>query len=174
MTDIAWAYRRITLDDVPKMLDWYNDRALHETANPTPFHYLDLDLLIESWQEKLTRTDYVYFVIEVEGRLAGRAGLKRQEDGTVLYSIVIGDTSLHSRGLGTAVTKQMLGEAFSASDIQAVQLNVRQDNLRAIRCYEKCGFIRIDSFLENGVPMFLMQVERSQQTKDKTGAAAEK
>ncbi|MGO4495272.1 hypothetical protein AB4114_05050 [Paenibacillus sp. 2RAB27] len=54
----------------------------------------------------------------------------------------------------------MLEKSFSDPRLRYVQLDVRLDNKRAIRCYEKTGFRNIDSFLENGVSMRRMRVTK--------------
>jgi RimJ/RimL family protein N-acetyltransferase len=162
METLLWNCRPITLDDVPALLDWYNDQALHEMANPRPFEPYTLDELMAYWRKKLSREHARYFAIEVEGRLVGRAGLKGtpKGGGVVEYSILIGERAWHSRGLGTAVTKRMLQEAFADPKVHVVRLYVRRDNARALRCYEKAGFRRVHAFTQNGVPMEMMQVER--------------
>ena len=56
------------------------------------------------------------------------------------YSILIGVSNLYSKGLGTEITKYFITKSFLDPDIQAVVLQVREDNKRAMRCYEKAGF----------------------------------
>lgn len=162
METLLWNCRRITLDDVPALLEWYNDRALHEVANSRSFEPYTLDELVAYWKRKLSRDHARYYAIEVDGRLVGRTGLKETPKGgdIVEYSILIGDRSLHARGLGTAVTKRMLDEAFADPKVQVVRLYVRRDNAKALRCYEKSGYRSVHTFTQNGVPMEMMQVDR--------------
>jgi RimJ/RimL family protein N-acetyltransferase len=166
MERLPWTYRPITLEDVPDLLDWYNDRELHEIANSREFHPYTLDELHQYWKKKLNREHARYFAILVNGRLIGRVGLKKSQPSNDLveYSILIGDPGLYSRGLGTEITRQMISEAFSDPGVQTVRLFVRQDNKRAIRCYEKSGYRHVHSFTQNGVPMEMMQVERKDWT----------
>ena len=77
------------------------------------------------------------------GRLVGNVELRltpaarRGEIG-----IVVGEKSEWSRGLGTDAVRLVLGYAFGELGLNRVELTTDEDNARAIRCYEKCGFAR--------------------------------
>ncbi|MBQ9951398.1 MAG: GNAT family N-acetyltransferase [Clostridia bacterium] len=47
-----------------------------------------------------------------------------------------------NQGLGQEGVRLMLGFAFRQMNLNRVHLKVRADNARAIRCYEKCGFVK--------------------------------
>jgi RimJ/RimL family protein N-acetyltransferase len=166
MERLPWTYRPMTLADVPGLLDWYNDRELHEIANSREFSPYTLDELLAYWKKKLIREHCRYYAIFSGDRLIGRVGLKKSQPGNDLveFSIMIGDRSLHSRGLGTEISRQMIVEAFSDPGVQIVRLFVLTDNKRAIRCYEKSGYRHVHSFKQNGVPTEMMQVERKDWT----------
>ena len=55
----------------------------------------------------------------------------------------IGEPGCWNRGLGTRAVSLLLSYLFSAKAAQAVVVDPHVDNLRAIRCYEKCGFKKI-------------------------------
>ncbi|MGO4495273.1 hypothetical protein AB4114_05055 [Paenibacillus sp. 2RAB27] len=76
MEILEWSYRRIALLDVPVMLDWYNNRELHETANAKTFHPYTIEELTKYWQKKINRTDASYFAIFINERMIGRVSLK--------------------------------------------------------------------------------------------------
>lgn len=46
------------------------------------------------------------------------------------------------QGLGAEGIFLMLGYAFEQMNLNRIHLKVRADNVRAVRCYEKCGFVR--------------------------------
>ncbi|MEH7887318.1 GNAT family protein [Bacillus sp. JJ1609] len=52
------------------------------------------------------------------------------------------DPSVWNRGLGTEVTQLVLKYAFEQLNLHRVDLRVLEYNKRAIRCYEKCGFVQ--------------------------------
>jgi RimJ/RimL family protein N-acetyltransferase len=56
--------------------------------------------------------------------------------------IVIGDKSCWGKGYGTDAMRLMLRLAFDKLNLNRVALRVFDYNHRAIRSYEKCGFVR--------------------------------
>jgi len=156
------SYRPLSLDDVPALLDWYNDRDLHETANTRLFEPYTLDELLIYWRKKLRREHCAYYALHLGEELIGRVGLKRKPPflDVVEFSILIGKRELYGKGLGTKLTKEMLDVAFADPSVQVVRLFVRKDNERAIRCYEKAGYRLVHSFTQNGIPTDMMQVDR--------------
>ena len=77
------------------------------------------------------------------GRLVGNVELRltpaarRAELG-----IVVGEKSEWSKGIGTDTVRLVLRYAFQELGLNRVELTTDEDNARAIRCYEKCGFVR--------------------------------
>ena len=86
-----------------------------------------------------------FWIIETaEGRPAGNVRLL----GIDLFhlraelAISIGEPDCFSLGLGTDAIRLVLGYAFEDLGLRRVDLQTDADNARAIRCYEKCGFVR--------------------------------
>ncbi|HEX2543238.1 MAG TPA: GNAT family protein [Ramlibacter sp.] len=53
------------------------------------------------------------------------------------------------RGLGTAAVRLALEHARSEAGLRKINLRVRSDNARAIRCYERLGFVRCGVWREH-------------------------
>ena len=66
------------------------------------------------------------------------------------YGIFIGEPEARGRGVGTAAAKLMVEYGFSELDLHKIFLRVFADNLRAIRSYEKAGFVR-EAYLKDEV-----------------------
>jgi len=89
------------------------------------------------------RTNKFEWCVEFEGRLIGQARLKVSEtDNRARYAVGLFDPSVWSKGLGTEITQLVLHYAFEELNLHRVDLRVLQYNKRAIKCYEKCGFIQ--------------------------------
>lgn len=81
--------------------------------------------------------------IEFEGRFVGQARLTVNKlDNRARYAVGLFDPSVWNRGLGTEITQLVLRYAFDELHLHRVDLRVLQYNKRAIKCYEKCGFIQ--------------------------------
>lgn len=156
---MEWKERLLELDDLSIILEWYNNEELHNIANVKSFKRYTIEELRQYWTEKLSRSYASYHVIVVQDEVIGRVGLKKKKHNEMYvmeYSILIGASNLYSKGIGTEVTKYFINKSFLDADIQAVVLQVKDDNKRAIRCYEKAGFIKIKSYLENKVKVYDM------------------
>ena len=86
--------------------------------------------------------DMHFFVAEVEGRVAGYAGLKRlggrQAHGGHIFLAV--DAGRHGQGIGTALVQKLLDLADGWLMLERVELSVLETNPRAQRLYERLGF----------------------------------
>lgn len=78
------------------------------------------------------------------GRLIGNTGLHRIDwhSRTAVLGILIGEKDCWSQGYGTDAVRTLVRYAFGDLNPRKVSLSVLAFNERAVRCYEKCGFIR--------------------------------
>ncbi|MCM1990601.1 GNAT family N-acetyltransferase [Oceanirhabdus seepicola] len=94
------------------------------------------------WYEKIIQHPCKW-VIEYNGTCIGVVGLRPyKEDNKARFSIEIYDYNVYGCGIGTNVTKMVLKHAFEVLEYHKVYLRVLDYNTRAIKCYEKCGFIK--------------------------------
>ena len=95
------------------------------------------------WLRSRTRQP-VCWAIDYDGRCIGTVGfvLLHARGKWATFSIEIFDPSLWSRGFGTEATRLVLRHAFEELNLHRVELQVKAYNQRAIRAYEKCGFVR--------------------------------
>ena len=57
------------------------------------------------------------------------------------YFILIGEKTQWGRGVGTAVTKQVLRLAFTSHQLNRIMLTVSESNTGGLRAYTKAGFV---------------------------------
>ena len=88
--------------------------------------------------------DPLAWVIEVEGCCVGVVRLHSLVDQDRRARLAIGlfHPDLLGRGIGTLAIRLLLRHAFETMRLHRVDLRVLAFNGRAIRCYEKCGFVR--------------------------------
>lgn len=76
---------------------------------------------------------------------------KAKEKDFAVLGIFIADDSYRNKGIGLEAIKMILGLA-NTLDVERVLLRVREDNKRALKCYQKAGFIEVDRYVkDNGV-----------------------
>jgi GNAT superfamily N-acetyltransferase len=91
----------------------------------------------------------VFFGVEDGGRLASVAGthLVVPGEGVAAVGNIYTRRDCRGRGWGALVTGAVVGE-LSRREIPTIGLNVNQQNLAAIRVYEKLGFVKYCAFCE--------------------------
>lgn len=96
----------------------------------------------EKWVQNFDQNPHAW-IIEAEGRLIGEIRLDRVDlrDRRASMAIGIYDKALLGRGFGSAAIKLVLGHAFGAMQLHRISVRVLAYNHRAIRAYEKCGFV---------------------------------
>jgi RimJ/RimL family protein N-acetyltransferase len=94
------------------------------------------------WVERLRDQDYGW-VIEADA-LIGQIRLDRVDlrDKRASLAVGIEDQARLGIGLGTEAIGLVLGYAFGVLGLHRVSARVVAYNERAIRAYEKCGFVR--------------------------------
>lgn len=93
------------------------------------------------WYQDAENHPYIWF-IEHNNKCIGLVRLTvNEQDKRARYGIGIHDINKLGKGFGTEATNLILEYAFNVLKLHKVDLRVLEYNKRAIRCYEKCGFI---------------------------------
>ena len=82
------------------------------------------------------------WVIEEDGKLVGGVGLNNLDKADRRARLAIGlfNERHLGRGIGRKAIDLVLQQAFGPLGLHRVDLRVLSFNIRAIRCYEACGF----------------------------------
>lgn len=149
MKDNLFVIERVRPDDAAALLE-YLKIVGGETDNLS-FGAEGIPLDIESerkyLQEQCNSTDNAQFVAKVNGEIIGTAGLSRKprrmshrgEFGISLKRAYWGC------GAASALTEAVFAFA-KENNFEQLNLEVRSDNVRAIRLYEKFGFRKLCTF----------------------------
>ena len=134
-------------DDVKKFHEWINDPDVTFGLSL----YLPMSMRDEeTWFENVAKRapDERPLAIDVRAgdswRLIGNSGLFDLDHlaHSAEVGIMIGDKLVWNQGLGTEVMGLLLRHGFETLNLNRVFLRVYADNPRAIRAYEKAGFVR--------------------------------
>ncbi len=71
----------------------------------------------------------------------------------------IANESLLSKGYGTLMINQFIRHLTNEISISEVRVDPRPDNHRAIRCYEKVGFRKIQNIITPDGPAIMMKLD---------------
>lgn len=136
--------RPVRPEDMAARLRYGRDAEFHRMCGGEPEDCTPLtEEDVRGWFTRFSAEAYGW-AIEYEGRYIGTARLHHHDahDRRARYAVGIHDPSVWGHGLGTEVTRLVLGYAFDVLGLHRVDLRVLEFNHRAIACYEKCGFVR--------------------------------
>lgn len=139
--------REYMIEDLPSARAWVNDEQVtgmlsHRFLPPQTY-----DMTEEYYRAVISGSAAGYhFVIadKQSGDYIGQVDLfnLQQIDRTVDMGIVIGNPRDFGKGYGSEAVSLVLRFAFQDANLRRVCLTVDADNPRAIRVYEKNGFVR--------------------------------
>ncbi len=136
---------RINPEFAEAMARWTHDAEYMRLIDSDPAQMVSaaqVEAHIQKEKNKESRFEFALRTIDGD-KLIGEGGLnvKWNHQHTWL-GIGIGEPDYRNRGYGTDAVKLLTSYAFRELGMHRVQLGVFSNNPRAIRAYEKAGFIR--------------------------------
>lgn len=134
----------LELEDLPLLQGWVNDPEVHQFLAA----YRPMNAIRErEWLEGLGKNEQEFvfgIALRQEEQLIGCCGLHRVNlpNRSAHVGILLGEVSTWGHGYGTEAMNLLLGYGFNTLNLIRVELRVYANNPRAIRCYEKCGFVQ--------------------------------
>ncbi len=93
----------------------------------------------------------------LDSKLIGLCSLYNWNSEDVQLGVRVGDKNYWGKGYGTEVVNLLTSYAFSQG-IKRVWLKVLPSNFRAIKCYEKCGFVHTGRLALDGYDFYTMEI----------------
>jgi RimJ/RimL family protein N-acetyltransferase len=134
----------LTVGDLPVMFGWINDR--NEVLWNAPYRPVT-EAQHAEWFETIQRQkDSVIFGIRLveTGRLIGSCQLHSIKDihRSAELQIRLGESDGRNHGCGTEAVRLLLEFAFKDLNLRRICVHVLATNERALRLYERAGFVR--------------------------------
>jgi RimJ/RimL family protein N-acetyltransferase len=144
--------RKITLQDTSNIVKWRNSEDVRK--NLFTQDDLTAEMHINWFHSKVETGLCAQYIIEVVDGLVTKdvgttflKGIDRlSQEGE--FGIFIGDGSFRGKHLATTVTKEMVRIGFQELGLKRIWLSVFEDNVPAIKAYEKAGFKTINRRVE--------------------------
>jgi len=166
--------RAVEREDIPRFVEWLNDQeVIAGLLIKLPMSTWDET----HWFENLASRPAEERPLAVDARLPdgswkhiGNVGLQQIEwtNRVAEFGIFIGDKTFWNHGYGSEATRLTLKHGFETLNLNRIYLYVFETNPRAIRAYEKCGFVHEgklrQSVYRNGryIDILLMSILRSE------------
>jgi len=116
---------------------WWRDEELISLTSGCHDVVID-DEVDKYFQAILNNKIDINYMIIVDNLSVGHISLLKRDNGWFEMQVVIGEKDYWNQGVGTSAIKLLLKNNILKS--MKVFLEVRPDNVRAIKAYEKCGF----------------------------------
>lgn len=138
--------RAVEREDVAKFHEWVNDPEVTHGLSM----YLPISMQGEvDWFENLMKQDPHKRPLSIEIRkgkawkLIGNCGAFGIDvvDRSAELGIMIGDKSEWNKGYGAEAMTLLLRHGFETLNLNRIALRVYAENVRAVRSYEKAGFV---------------------------------
>lgn len=128
------AAARFSLGNIPDIVRMFG--VSHSDTKP-----MTMDAA-EAWARGQATNPHAW-IIEVAGRLIGEIKLHSisAQDRRASMAIAIYDPQQLGKGLGSAAIRLLLHHAFTELNFHRIGIRVLAYNERAIRAYQKCGFV---------------------------------
>jgi RimJ/RimL family protein N-acetyltransferase len=131
--------RSFTSNDIGTCEQWARDIAAEQFQSrhhPRSFNGKDFysNKVLWSW-----------YIIIVDGEEVGTVWLEKNTitDEVAILGVMLSQKDKFGKGIGREAILQAIKQARNQLGYLSVELNVRKDNIRAIACYQHCGFIII-------------------------------
>ena len=126
-------FRQVTQSDIDKFQIWYE-----RIGGPELFSNFIPSSFVSFERSK----DLLWFIILDNDDEIGTIWFEKKDTDKMSYDlgIYLNRIELFGKGIGKMVIKSAIDNIIRKKEIQKIYLNVRQDNVRAIRCYERLGF----------------------------------
>ena len=76
--------------------------------------------------------------------------------------IMIGDRNYWDKGYGADTVNTLLGYIFRRTSLNRIYLKTLDSNIRAQKCFQKCGFTPCGRLVKDGFSFVLMEIYRRQ------------
>lgn len=132
--------RKLKKGDLGHFLKWWKDKEIIALTSGTDE---ESDAVLKgNFLNFFKNEKNHHFMIMFGKEAIGHIALIHTNAKTCEIQIVIGEKQYWGKGLGTAALKKALSLAFSKFGYSKATLEVRPENIRAIKTYESCGFMR--------------------------------
>jgi RimJ/RimL family protein N-acetyltransferase len=138
--------RPLETQDAYPLLKWFNDqRVLEDLGAEHIFFCVSLEeeqIIVERMLRDVHAQWFIIMKLQ-ELEPIGIIGLANMDEknASAEMRLVIGEVKEWGKGMGEEAVRLLLDYAFNSRNIHRIWLRVAEYNERAIRLYDKCGFV---------------------------------
>lgn len=133
--------KKLRFSDKKYFSRWWQNKDLLRLTSGRLHHISDKE--IEKYFLEMIRSKRdCHFLITLNRKIIGHISLIKTRNDWYETQIIIGEKKYWHKGYGTKAIKMLIDKA-KRMKISKIYLEVRLNNLGAIRAYQKCGFQKV-------------------------------
>ncbi len=158
--------RKKKLEDAWSDYAWKQDPELARLDATIPLD-LPFSMYLVSYAEDLNHGDgraRLYAIETFHGRHIGNCSYYNldRDRREAEVGILIGDTSSWDLGYGTDAVAALVRHAFKKESLKLMYLHTLVGNIRAQRCFRKCGFVPCRRVTRSGHDFIRMEIKEQE------------
>lgn len=128
--------------DIPFMLEWMHDESVTRFFRFESLNFTEEDVRAFIASARVSKDDAHFAIADDDDEYLGTISLKKidRKNRNAEYAVCVRKGCM-GRNIAKAATDLVLSYAFRDMGLHKVHLNVLTENVRAIRFYEKYGFV---------------------------------
>ena len=157
--------REKRIEDMDNDYTWRADTELarYDGVPPLRLSYREFSLYYAEDLRDTSKAKRWFAIDDHNGRHIGNCmyyeidELKKQAK----LGILIGDRDYWSKGYGTDAVSTLTNHIFDQTELDRIYLDTLDWNIRAQRCFSKCGFLTCGRTTRRGNDYYVMELHRS-------------
>ena len=149
---IAFRDLKDTENEYRQLHKWCSNKFVYEWFEQRKLSY---DEIVDKYKTKLKEKKQELFIIKADDIDIGLVQIYKFDndieidvDGNVYeYDLFIGEEEYLDKGIGKEIVNKVNDIIYSKHKADFIILRPFERNIRAIKCYEKCGFKTISKYL---------------------------
>lgn len=133
--------RRLKFFDIRYFLKWWRYKNLLRLTSGR-LNRISNEKVKEYFGKMISSKNDYHYLILLGKKAIGHVSLMKRKNNWYETQIVIGEKNYWNKGYGTKAIRLLIKKA-KRLEIAKIYLEVRPNNVRAIKVYKKCGFQKI-------------------------------
>ncbi|HJX70061.1 MAG TPA: GNAT family protein [Dehalococcoidia bacterium] len=157
--------REKSLTDAPNDYTWKRDEELACLDATIPLEMPFSEYLLSYAMElRYANTGGRRFAIEtLDGKHIGNCSYYNVDEhkGEAELGILIGERDYWNKGYGADAVTTLASQVFEETNLKRIYLHTLEWNIRAKRCFQKCGFIPCGRVNRAGQDFIIMEIKKA-------------
>lgn len=155
MFNISFRKLRDNEEDYLKLYNWCSQEYIYEWFEQRKLSYYEI---VNKYQSKINKNEQELYIIKCDNQDIGLVQVYKYKNDLDLdklkeyknvyeYDVFIGEKNYLNNGIGKQIIKLINSIIYTKYNAECIILRPFKRNIRAIRCYEKCGFRNIYEYV---------------------------